>query len=359
MNNEKIKGRGAQFNPKNRFEKLNIESFSDDEIDGFYSEDSTNRKIPTQYFKDDSRTVISINDSKDIDFDYSFNPYRGCEHGCIYCYARPSHEFLGFSSGLDFETKIMVKEDAPQLLEKELKKKSYKPDIIIFSGNTDCYQPIESKLKLTRKALEVCLKYRNPVGLITKNALVLRDLDILKEMCKKDLISVTITITSLDKTLISKMEPRTSIPQKRLETIEKLAENNIPVGVNIAPVIPGLNDEEIPLILKAASEMGGEYAGFILLRLPYTVKDLFINWLNSEFPQKANKIINRIKNMRGGKLNNSEFVKRFSGEDEFAETIKKLFAISSKKYGLNNRDYRLSVENFRKRANEQLEMFIQ
>ena len=178
-------------------------------------------------------------------------------------------------------------------------------------------------------------------------------------MSKKDLVSVTLTITSMDKSLISKMEPRTSVPLKRLETISKLAENNIPVGVNIAPVIPGLNDEEIPSILKAASELGAEYAGFILLRLPYSVKDLFVNWLSNEFPQKANKIINRIKDIRGGKLNNSEFGKRFSGEGEFAETIKKLFAISSKKYGLNKRDYRLSVENFRKRANEQLEMFIQ
>ncbi len=358
MNNEKSRGRGAQFNPKNRFERLNIESFNDDEFDGFYSENNINRKVPTQYFKDNSKTVVSVNDSEDIDFNYSFNPYRGCEHGCIYCYARPSHEFLGFSSGLDFETKIMVKEDAHKLLEKELKKNSYKPDIIIFSGNTDCYQPIESKLNLTRKALEVCLKYRNPVGLITKNALVQRDIDILKEMSKEDLISVTITITSLDKSLISKMEPRTSIPTKRLETIRKLAENKIPVGVNVAPVIPGLNDKEIPSILKAASEMGAEYAGFILLRLPYTVKDILINWLINEFPQRANKIINRIKDIRGGKLNNSEFGKRFSGEGEYAETIKSLFLMSCKKYGLNKRDYRLSIEGFRKKANEQLEMFI-
>ena len=358
MNNEKIKGRGAQFNPKNRFERLRVEKFYNDEIDSFYSEGNPKERIATQYFKDTSRSVISVNNSEDIDFDYSFNPYRGCEHGCIYCYARPSHEYLGFSSGLDFETKIMVKENAPELLEKELKKKSYKPDIIIFSGNTDCYQPIESKLKITRKALEVCLKYGNPVGLITKNALVLRDIDILKEMSKKDLVSVTLTITSMDKSLISKMEPRTSVPLKRLETISKLAENNIPVGVNIAPVIPGLNDEEIPSILKAASELGAEYAGFILLRLPYSVKDLFVNWLSNEFPQKANKIINRIKDIRGGKLNNSEFGKRFSGEGEFAETIKSLFAISCKKYGLNKRDYQLSVQNFRKKANEQLEMFI-
>jgi DNA repair photolyase len=356
MNNEKIKGRGTRSNPKNRFENLYIESFKYDEVDDFYS-DELKRKITTQYFKDNSRSVISVNNSEDIGFDFSFNPYRGCEHGCVYCYARPTHEFLGFSSGLDFETKIMVKEDAPRLLENELRKKSYKPDIIIFSGNTDCYQPIESKLKLTRKALEVCLKHRNPVGLITKNVLVLRDLDILREMSKKDLISVTLTITSLDKSLTSKMEPRTSVPLKRLETIQKLAENNIPVGVNVAPLIPGLNDEEMPSILKSAAEMGAEYAGFILLRLPYAVKDLFVKWLYDEYPQKADKIINRIKDIRGGKLNNSEFGKRFLGEGEFAETIRRLFSISCSKYGLNKRNYRLSVENFRKKTDEQLEMF--
>lgn len=358
MINEKIKGRGAQSNPKNRFEKLHMEYFKEDEIDGFYTVDNLKQRIPTQYFKDNSRSVISVNDSADINFDYSFNPYRGCEHGCVYCYARPSHEFLGFSSGLDFETKIMVKENAPRLLEEELKKKNYKPDIIIFSGNTDCYQPVELKLKLTRKALEVCLKYGNPVGLITKNALIQRDIDILKEMSKKDLITVTLSITSLDKSLTSKMEPRTSVPLKRLETIQKLAENSIPVGVNIAPIIPGLNDEEIPSILKAASERGAEFAGCILLRLPYAVKDLFVNWLYNEFPHKADKIIHRIKDIRGGKLNNSEFGKRFAGEGEFAETIKNLFSISCKKYRLNKKDYRLSVENFRKKANEQLEMFI-
>jgi DNA repair photolyase len=355
---EKIKGRAAQTNPKNRFEKLHVENFNDDEIDYIFSKDNVKQKISTQYFKDDSKKVISVNNSEDINFDYSFNPYRGCEHGCIYCYARPSHEFLGFSSGLDFETKIMVKENAPKLLEEELNKKSYKPDIIIFSGNTDCYQPIESKLKLTRNALKVCLKYGNPVGLITKNALVQRDIDILKEMSKMDLISVTLSVTSLDKFLVSKMEPRTSVPLKRLETIEKLAENNIPVGVNIAPVIPGLNDEEIPAILKAASERGARHAGFVLLRLPYSVKDLFVNWLYDEFPLKANKIINRIKDIRGSKLNNSEFGKRFQGEGEFAETIKSLFNVSCKKYGLNKRNYRLSLENFRNENSNQLELFI-
>jgi DNA repair photolyase len=353
----KIKGRGAQFNPKNRFERLYIENFKDDEIDGSFSEEDIKRKIQTQYFKDNSRSVIAVNDSPDIDFDYSFNPYRGCEHGCIYCYARPSHEFLGFSSGLDFETKIMVKENAAELLEEEFKKKNYKPDIIIFSGNTDCYQPVESKLKITRNALKVCLKYRNPVGLITKNSLVQRDIDVLKDMSEHNLISVTISITSLNKSLISKMEPRTSVPIKRLETIEKLSENNIPVGVNLAPIIPGLNDEEIPAILEEASRRGAQYAGCIILRLPYSVKDLFVQWLFDEFPERANKIINRIKDIRGGKLNHSEFGQRFKGEGEFAETIKNLFEISCKKYGLNKRKFDLSVANFKRSSSNQLEMF--
>ena len=353
----KIKGRGAQLNPKNRFEGLYIESFQEDEIDSSFPDEKIKTKIQTQYFKDDSRSVIAVNDSPDIGFDYSFNPYRGCEHGCIYCYARPSHEFLGFSSGLDFETKIMVKEDASVLLEKELKKKSYKSDIIVFSGNTDCYQPIESKLKLTRNALKVCLKYRNPVSLITKNALVLRDIDILKEMNQLNLILVTISITSMDKSLMRKMEPRTSVPIKRLEIIEKLSANGIPIGVNVAPVIPGLNDEEIPAILKAASERGAQFAGSILLRLPYSVKDLFIKWLHDEYPERANKVINRIKNIRGGKLNHSEFGKRFTGEGEFAETIKNLYEISCKKYGLNKRNFNLSVNHFRRSTDKQLEMF--
>ena len=358
MIDNKIKGRGAQFNPKNRFEVLHIENFKPDELNDSFYEDEQKKKIETQYFKDNSKSVIAINDSEDIGFDYSFNPYRGCEHGCVYCYARPSHEFLGFSSGLDFETKIMVKENASRLLEMELKKKSYKPDVIVFSGNTDCYQPVESKLKITREALKICLKYRNPVGIITKNALIQRDMDIIKEMSELNLISVTITITSLDKYLISKMEPRTSVPQKRLETIERFAENNIPIGVNLAPIIPGLNDEEIPAILKAASERGAKHAGYILLRLPYSVKDLFIRWLHDEFPHRADKIINRIKDIREGKLNQSEFFKRFEGKGEFAETIRNLFEISCNKYRLNKKNYRLSLDHFTKNVNNQLGMFV-
>lgn len=355
MLEKKLKGRAASFNPQNRFEKLYLDDFKNDEKDTYFEDEE--RKVPTVYFKDYSKTVIAKNDSEDIGFDYSFNPYRGCEHGCIYCYARPTHEYLGFSSGLDFETKIMVKEDAHILLENEFRKKSYKPDFIMFSGNTDCYQPIEKKLQITRKALEVCLKYRNPIGLITKNSLILRDIDIIKKLAELNLVSVSISITSLNKDLVSKMEPRTATPSLRLKTIEELAKNNIPVGVNAAPVIPGLTDEEIPLILKEAAERGAVSAGYIILRLPFAVKDLFLNWVKKEFPERSEKIINRIKETREGKLNSYERYKRFTGEGEYAETIRNLFNISCRKYHLNEKKYKPNYSLFRRRNDNQLEMF--
>ncbi len=355
VTDKKIKGRGARDNPKNRFEKLYIEELPEDDFYLPAGEDV--KKVQTTFFIDESKSVISKNDSIDLFFDYSFNPYRGCEHGCIYCYARPSHEFLGFSSGLDFETKIMIKKNAAELLEKEFNKKSYVPDVILFSGNTDCYQPVERSLKITREALQVCLDYGNPVSIITKNSLVLRDLDILKKMSVQNLVSVMITITSFDKNLISKMEPRCSSPEKRLETVKILAENKIPAGVNLAPVIPGLNDEEIPGILKSSFEAGGKYAAYALLRLPYSVKYLFIEWLNREFPNSANKIINRIKETRGGKLNDNEFGRRFSGQGAVSDAINRLFKISCKKYGLNEKRVKLNASGFRNKRERQLEIF--
>ncbi len=350
-----IKGRAAQFNPKNRFEKLEID----------YSEGGTSfpevieqtKKIDTVFFKDYSKSIIAVNNSYDVGFNYSFNPYRGCEHGCIYCYARPTHEFLGFSSGVDFETKIMVKENAPKLLEDTFQKKSYKPDLIMFSGDTDCYQPVERKLKLTRKSLEVCLRYRNPVSIITKNYLITRDIDILKEMAEKNIVAAAISITSLNKNLAAKMEPRTSIPERRFDAIKLLAENKIPVGVNVAPIIPGLNDNEIPEILKLAAENGASFAGRTMLRLPYSVKDLFIAWLEKEFPDRANKILNKVREMRDGKLNSSEFGKRFTGEGKTAESIINLFDISCEKYGLNKKNLKLSADNFIRPKDNQLTFF--
>jgi len=355
MSSTKIRGRGAQFNPANRFEKLSLEEFKPDEMD-YFTEPEEEKKIPTQFFRDDSKSVIAKNDSYDVGFEYSFNPYRGCEHGCVYCYARPSHEFLGFSAGTDFESKIMIKKDAPKLLEAEFNKKSYKPDFIMFSGNTDCYQPIERQLEITRETLKVCLKYRNPVSIITKNALIERDIDILKEMADLGLVSVCLSVTTLDKDLARKMEPRTSSPERRLQVIKKFADAKIPVGVNIAPVIPGLNDEEIPAVLKEASVRGALFAGHIMLRLPYAVKDLFLQWLKTEFPDREKKVINKIKEMRGGKLNESEFGTRFSGKGELAETIHSLFELSCKKYGLNREKTVLRKDLFKK-VNNQLEMF--
>ncbi len=356
MTDQKMRGRGASFNPQNRFEILSVEDFNFD--DWSDPEGQGLKNLSTEYFIDNSKTVIAKNESYDLGFDYSFNPYRGCEHGCIYCYARPSHEFLGFSSGIDFETKIMIKPNAAKLLEKEFQKKNYKPDVIMFSGNTDCYQPIERKSGITREALKICLKYFNPVALITKNALIQRDIDILKEMSALKLVSVSLSITSLDRDLARKMEPRASSPEMRLKTIEELAKNNIPVGVNLAPIIPGLNDKEIPEILKATSETGASFAGYIMLRLPYSVKDLFVEWLKREFPLRANKVISSIKSVRGGKLNSSEWGVRFKGEGELADTIKNLFKISCRKYGLNKRDFNLTRKLFKIPSNDnQLKLF--
>ncbi len=344
-NQSTVKGRGAAFNPQNRFETTTyevLEDVSDDQS----GELDPERKIVTQYFKDTSKTALAKNDSPDIGFTYDLNPYRGCEHGCIYCYARPSHEYLGFSSGLDFETKIMVKPEIHLLLEKEFQKKSWKPSTISFSGNTDCYQPIERKLQLTRKCLEVFLKYRNPVGMITKNALITRDIDLLSELAKLQLVSTTITITTLDKELQRKMEPRTSSPEAKLNAIEQLAKAGIPVGVSLAPIIPGLNDIEIPAILKRASEYGATFAFYTMLRLPYAVKYLFIEWLKREYPEKADKVINRIKDVREGKLNNAEFGKRMTGSGEIAESISQLFEVMCKKYHFNGQRHRLSTDKF-------------
>jgi DNA repair photolyase len=327
MKNDKIKGRGTPLNPPIRFEKY---VFEDDEE---YQADE--KKIITQFYADDSRSVISVNDSPDVAFSYSFNPYRGCEHGCVYCYARPTHSYLGFSAGLDFETKIMVKKDAHILLEKEFRKKSYKPDVLIFSGNTDCYQPVEKKLELTRKALQVCLNFKNPVSLITKNSLVQRDIDILSELASLNLIEVTLSITTLNGKLASVMEPRCASPEMRLRTIEFLSSRGIPCGVNIAPVIPGLTDEEIPGILKSASEAGARSAGYLMLRLPHEVKEIFLNWVKQEFPSRYDKIVSRISSAHGGKLYNPEFGKRFKGEGEYADLIKNLFDINCRKYKLN------------------------
>jgi DNA repair photolyase len=337
---EKVQGRGAAFNPGNRFERLHIDEQSD-EMEG-----REQKKVPTIYYYDSSRSILARNDSPDVPFTFSVNPYRGCEHGCIYCYARPTHEYLGFSAGLDFETRILVKLDAAKLLEETFQDPSFQPQVIALCGNTDCYQPAERKLKITRACLEVFLKYRNPVGVITKNALILRDMDILSEMAKYNLVFVTISITSLDPRLISRMEPRTSTPEKRLEAIRELSNAGIPVGVNAAPLIPGLTDQEMPEILRRASEAGARHAEYIMMRLPYAVKDLFVEWVEREFPERAPKILNRIREMRGGELSDPRFHSRMTGEGELAKMIGDLFDVTCKKYHLNENKDRLTTKHF-------------
>jgi len=353
---EKIKGRGSQFNLPNRFEQIYIDQTSN-ESDEYFEFDEREKKVQTVFYNDHSKSILSKNESPDLGMGYSINPYRGCEHGCIYCYARATHEYLGFSSGLDFETKIMVKRDAAKLLEEAFSKSSWQPETIVVSGNTDCYQPVERKLEITRGCLEVFLKFRNPVAIITKNALVQRDVDILKELAKLNLVRVVISITSLKKEIQSKMEPRTSTPARRLQTIEFLSSNGISTSVNVAPIIPGLTDEEIPSILKEASERGAKSAGRVMLRLPFAVKELFTDWVKREFPARSNKIINRIKELHGGKLYNSEFGKRMTGEGEWADIVQKIFAANCSKFNLNKERIPLSTNHFRRIVKGQIDLF--
>lgn len=344
------RGRGASDNPVNRFEG----HYVDYELNEETGEKPSQK---TQLFKDDTKNIISFNKSPDIPFEAGLNPYRGCEHGCIYCYARPFHEYLGFSAGLDFETKIMVKYDAPKLLRKTLMSPKWEPQVIALSGITDVYQPIERKLEITRRCLEVLAEFRNPVGIITKNHLITRDIDHLKKLAEFSCVSTTLSITSLDKNLTQIMEPRTSSPYRRLKAIEALAEAGIPVGVNIAPIIPGLTDYECSDILKSARDAGATRASYIIVRLPYKVKDLFMDWLEQHFPDRKEKIKNRLYDMRGGKLYNSEWGNRMKGDGNFSKQIKDIFLIQTKKLGLNEARNSLTTSHFIKSSGEQLNLF--
>ncbi len=346
-----VPGRGASANPANRFEALALEPDLEDPAD----EDRP--KLATKYYRDFSRTIIAHNDSPDVGFDSSVNPYRGCEHGCIYCYARPTHEYLGFSAGLDFESRIMVKEDAPELLAAELSKRTWKPQVIAMSGVTDPYQPVERRLQITRRCLEVLARFRNPVGIITKNALVTRDLDLLGELASHHAAAVNISITSLDPKLQRILEPRTSTPRARLDAVAQVRAAGIPVGVMTAPIIPGLTDHEVPAILEAAAAAGAQWAGYTVVRLPYAVAPLFERWLEEHFPDRKEKVLGRIRHLRGGgkRLNDPNFKSRMVGEGIFAEQIRGLFEAGCKRAGLNTRP-KLSTASFR-RPNEQLTLF--
>jgi DNA repair photolyase len=355
---KKPTGRGASFNPDNRFERLSYRA-SDDKFE--YEQEVLDPEAQissprTEFLRDFSRSIISHNNSPDVGFESSINPYRGCEHGCAYCYARPTHEYLGMSAGIDFETKVVVKEDAPALLRKELLSKKWKPRTLAMSGVTDCYQPIERKLKLTRRCLEVLAEFRNPVALITKNHLITRDKDILADLAKDRASVAFLSVTTLDPELCAVLEPRTSRPRFRLQAVRELAEAGVPVGINIAPLIPGLTDHEIPAILKAAREAGAQFAGYGMLRLPHAVLPLFSEWLKIHRPERAEKVLHLLQGMRGGKLNDPRFGSRMTGEGAHAEQIEQLFALGCRREGLNRMRLSLSTEAFR-RPGDQLSLF--
>ena len=328
MEQEYIKGRGAQFNTKNRFLDKEYVLEHPEGLD----EPFLNTKPSTELFFENPKNIISKNDSPDLGFDHSINPYQGCEHGCIYCYARNVHQYWGFSAGLDFETKIIVKPEAPKLLEKKLLSGHWKPAVIMLSGNTDCYQPLEKNFRLTRSILEVLLKYRNPVGIITKNNLITRDIDIISELAAHNLVTVHLSITTFDEKLRSKLEPRTASTKKRLEAIKQLSDAGIPVGVMAAPLIPGINDHEVPQIIKKAAEHGAVGAGYNVVRLNGQVSALFKDWLFKNFPERANKVWNLITTLHGGKVNDTEWTRRMRGDGNLAESIRQMVGVSKKRH---------------------------
>lgn len=342
------KGRGAPSNPEGRFETVRREAFDD----GWQREDEALPPLETEVRPDPARSILTRNDSPDIPFEVSINPYRGCEHGCIYCYARPSHAYLNLSPGLDFETKLFFKQDAAQLLERELRKPGYRVSVISLGTNTDPYQPIERKLKVTRGILEVLQRYRHPVSIVTKGAaLIERDLDILSDMAASQLAFVAVSVTSLKDEIKRTLEPRAASPGSRLRVIRKLSEAGVPVMVMTAPVIPFITDGEIEAILEAARDAGACAAGYVMLRLPYEVKDLFRQWLDAHYPLKAAHVMSLVRQMRGGRDNDPRFGTRMTGEGEYARLIAERFRVTCKRLGLNEgRAQRLRLDTLQFRV---------
>ena len=339
----------SRFNPPNRFEQLRIEDdfshLNEEEEDG--AQFAQARHIATKYFADDSQSIISHNSSPDIPFRYSLNPYRGCAHGCAYCYARPTHEYLGFSAGLEFQTRVLVKQRAPELLRDWLARPEYSPEWIAFSGVTDCYQPVERRFRLTRQCLEVALEARQPIGIVTKNALVTRDLDLLQEMARFNIIQVAMSVTTLDAALARVMEPQTSAPWARLRAIGELARAGVPTQVMVAPIVPGLNDVEIPRILQAAEEAGATSAAYVTLRLPLTVEPVFLEWLEHAIPEKKDRILSRIRSVRDGELSDSKFGSRMRGSGAIADQIRQTFQVFARKCGLEGKPPEFDTSQFR------------
>lgn len=351
---ERRRGRGAAANPTGRYEPAQRESFDD----GWDLEEEL-PALPTEVIVEKPRTIITRNDSPDIGYDRSINPYRGCEHGCSYCFARPTHAYQGLSSGLDFETKIFAKPSAPDLLEKELRAPSYEPKVIALGSNTDPYQPVERRFRITRSILEVLNRTNHPVGIVTKSALVTRDIDILSSMADRQLAKVAISITTLDPKLARRMEPRAASPAKRLETVRRLAEAGIPVTVLVAPIIPAINDHEIEDILKAARNAGAQEAGYVLLRLPHDLKDLMRDWLVEHYPDKLNHVFALLQEARGGKDYDAQWGQRQTGIGPYAWMIGRRFETAAERLGLNQRSWKLRTDLFAPPAKEtgQLSLF--
>lgn len=346
MENNFIKGQGAQRNEYNRFDRYTWEP-----------EDDEQESLKVSFTEVFPKTIVNAVKSPDLRMEYSLNPYQGCEHGCSYCFARPTHEYWGYSAGIDFERKIMVKKNAPELLEKFFQKRNYVPKTITLSGNTDCYQPAERKFEITRQLLQLCLDYRHPVSIITKNALVLRDLDILKPLAEQNLVSVSFSIPTINEEIRRKMEPRTSSARNKLKAIETLTMNGVPVGVMVAPVIPGLTSDESLPIVKAVADAGANSFSYSIVRLNDTVEPVFVNWINAHFPDRAQKVLNLIRSMRGGSLGEKRFHERYKGEGNIAELIHNTFALAKRKYFADREMPALTAENFTGTRAQQLRLF--
>jgi DNA repair photolyase len=349
--NKYIRGRGAQINTKNKFLKNEVVKEHIEAID-----DWTVPHEETKYIEQEAKSIVNKVDSPDVGMFYSMNPYAGCEHGCIYCYARNSHEYLGFSAGLDFERKIIVKKNAPQLLRKFLMNPKWECKPISISGNTDCYQPAEQQFRLTRKLLEVCLEFNQPVGLITKNAGMLRDKDIIKKLSDKNLISILVTITTLDEDLRQKMEPRTTTAKQRFRLIKELSDEGVRMGVMLGPMIPGLNEHDMQKIMKKAAECGAVFSAYTFIRLNGAIKILFHDWLNTNYPNRADKVWHMIEQSHDGKVNDSRFGLRMRGEGPIADMVRQQYKKYGQLYGLNAERWELDTTIF-KRPGEQISLF--
>jgi DNA repair photolyase len=349
-----IRGRGARSNASGRYESQLREAFDDG-----WEPDEAPAQLRTTVAEEKARVIITRNDSPDVGFNASINPYRGCEHGCTYCYARPAHAYMGLSPGLDFETKLFFKPHAAALLEQELSSPRYKPEVIHIGGNTDPYQPQERTLKVTRQVIEVLSRFNHPFSVISKSALVLRDLDLLAPMAEKNLVRVAISITSLDRKLSRSMEPRAATPEKRLEAVRRLSEAGVPVVVMFAPIVPGLNDHELERVLEASAEAGAKFSAYVALRLPLDIKDLFREWLETDHPDRASRVMSLVRQMRGGRDYDPQWGRRMTGQGPIADLLSKRFAAARRRYGLDGEWEKLNLGLFKvpPKAGDQIDLF--